>query len=438
MQTLDELDQRTGEPPSTPTAIAQAVGRSREIRVLIGDWEISARQAKYTTPLVRARIESARKHGLPAWCFCTGSRLALVPHAGEKRPPYLSALRDQGYLHEDCYFGETSTRPASAVQVEHRPGHRLDNGKIQVSLTLPLSSLLGTSDGSTKGGKKTRSGDRTDNPLRLRAAPLGLTLGLIEEGGMNVWDPSVHKRRTWSDTRKAMELAATNVQVGTIPLNERLLMRSGQWERISASLQAGRRTSRIERAIAIGEVETLVISGATQALRLKDVDVPLQLPRRVWERTQRSFRRIAPLLNQASARRHVLAVVMLELGTDDEPQACRLDLLLTSEQYIPCDSRQEVLVVNRLVSQGRWFMRPIFFEPDEVVLPDIILLDVAEPLPMEIFAFWTAEYKQRTEVKLAFYESSGRPYWAWDVERQVEMPDFPPKQMVPTINSVAH
>ncbi len=425
------------EPPCAMTAIVQAARgprgprgprAPRETRVLIGDWELSARRARHPSPRIRAQIEYARKVGLAVWCLCTGGRLALVPHAGEKRAPYLSSLRDEAHLHaDDCYFGDTSTRSSSGLQDDYRPGQRLESGKILVQLTVPLSSRLRAPAWSTTGQEDGRFAGKNSCPVRVKATPLGMALTLFEEGGLTEWNPSVDRARTWAGVRSALQLSASRVQVGGIALSDRLVLESSRWNSIASSMQAGNQAGRIERAIAIGEAESIRAFGQGYAFRMKDVDLPVYVPAKVWQRALRSFARVAPLLDKPSTKRHVIAVVVLELGADGGAQACRVDLLLTSEHYLPADSRQEVLVMNRLCAQGRWFVRPLFMEVGDKVLPDMILLDCGEPYPMEVFAFWTGDYKQRTLEKVKFYEETGRGYWAWHVETQAEMPAFPSK-----------
>lgn len=410
------------------TSIAQVVRKPRETRVLIGDWELSARSARHPSPRIRAQIEYARKVGLAVWCLCSGGRLALVPHAGEKRVPYLSSLRDEAHLHaDDCHFGDTSTRSSSGLQDDYRPGQRLESGKIHVQLTVALSSRLRAPDGTTTDQDDGRVVDKNGHPVRLKATPLGMALTLFEEGGLTEWNPSVDRARTWFGVRSALQRSASRVQVGGIALTDRLVLESSRWNIIASSMQAGNQTGRIERAIAIGEADSIRACGKGYEFRMKDVDLPVHVPVKVWQRTLRSFARVAPLLDKPSAKRHVIAVVVLELGAEGGPQACRVDLLLTSEHYLPADSRQEVLVMNRLCALGRWFVRPLFLEVGDKVLPDMILLDCGEPFPMEVFAFWTGDYKKRTLDKVKYYEETGRRYWAWHVETQAEMPGFPPR-----------
>lgn len=428
MDLSDELAAPGDEPPFPETPVAQASKGRRYIRVTVGTWEFSAAQARHPTPRVRAIIECTRKRGLAAWCFCRPEGLTLVPHAGEQRAPYLSALRDEAYLHaDDCWFGDSQSRTSSGRQGDHRPGHRLANGKLQVELSTPLSTALKVRSSSTDSVQKIRAKSLPVDRVRVQATPLGLTLGLFEDARLTEWDPSVDTRRTWADVSDGLERVASEVQVGSLTLSDRLLVRSTQWGPIKASLRSGTHTGRIERALAIGEVKSIQAVGQDQVLVLTTLDQPLRVPRNVWDRTRVSFSRIASALNRISTTRRVVAVVMLELNADDQPEACRLDLLLTSQHYIPADSQQEVIVINKLVAEGRWFLRPVFREAGQAVVPDIILLDAGAPLPMEIFGFWTAKYKQRTEEKIVYYKRSQQTIWAWFVDTQVVPPAFPAK-----------
>lgn len=83
----------------------------------------------------------------------------------------------------------------------------------------------------------------------------------------------------------------------------------------------------------------------------------------------------------------------------------------------------EAKVVNDLVDEGRCFLKPVRPVEGLPFRPDILLLDTREPMPMEIYAFWTPRYLREVECKKREYKRLEIVVWEWDGRRQ--RPAFP-------------
>ena len=95
--------------------------------------------------------------------------------------------------------------------------------------------------------------------------------------------------------------------------------------------------------------------------------------------------------------------------------------------YIVIHSAHERLVADRLVIEGRSFIKPLRYDTSEedAVFPDFLLTDVAgTPLPMEVWGLNSPDYLARRQEKLRHY---GARLWEWDVFSEKEMKPFPPR-----------
>lgn len=86
--------------------------------------------------------------------------------------------------------------------------------------------------------------------------------------------------------------------------------------------------------------------------------------------------------------------------------------------HVPYDSSYEKNFILELVSQHRWFKKPLRYEAvrDRQVHPDFMLLDTQEPVVVEVYGMKTPEYLHRKREKRIIYASEGYPYkyWDWD------------------------
>lgn len=98
--------------------------------------------------------------------------------------------------------------------------------------------------------------------------------------------------------------------------------------------------------------------------------------------------------------------------------------------YIPFDSKYEYRVAHELVSQGRYFVKPLRMDVNERWLPDYVLLDTTPHTVMEVYGMVDSEeYTAHMEEKNRYYECWKTPLWTWIPQEQKEIPPLPPQSL---------
>ncbi|MHC8495334.1 DUF1173 family protein (plasmid) [Thalassospira sp. SM2505] len=101
-----------------------------------------------------------------------------------------------------------------------------------------------------------------------------------------------------------------------------------------------------------------------------------------------------------------------------------------SSEFIPVDSGLELMTVKALVDQQRAFEKPLRFDPENMSLPDLVLLDTQpHRWIMEVFGRTDDDYLDRQREKSRKYDAAygANGWWAWRANQGESMPTFPPE-----------
>lgn len=107
-----------------------------------------------------------------------------------------------------------------------------------------------------------------------------------------------------------------------------------------------------------------------------------------------------------------------------------------SKDWIPLESDRERQVSDRLVEEGREFVKPFpqANRKDWIsglchklgVVPDFVLTDRKPAVFMEVLGMMNdPSYRTRTAEKMSIYHRTGRPVWIWDVLHDDQIPELP-------------
>lgn len=144
---------------------------------------------------------------------------------------------------------------------------------------------------------------------------------------------------------------------------------------------------------------------------------------------------------QEATPRFVIARVRAKkeaIGKGNMPEMECLDLAMErfSKEWLPLDSEHERRLCERLVTEGRSFVKP-FTQGNRKdwisglchklgVVPDFVLTDRKPAVFMEVLGRMNEpDYQLRTAEKMAIYQRTGRPVWSWDVLQTDRIPDLP-------------
>lgn len=104
----------------------------------------------------------------------------------------------------------------------------------------------------------------------------------------------------------------------------------------------------------------------------------------------------------------------------------KLGLFRTTRLGIPVDSLYELTLAQELDRQHREYEKPLVFDKNMHYLPDFVLLDTAERVPIEVWGMTTPAYLAHKSVKLENYQAEKTRLWEWYAMRNEAIPDLLP------------
>jgi predicted nuclease of restriction endonuclease-like RecB superfamily len=105
-------------------------------------------------------------------------------------------------------------------------------------------------------------------------------------------------------------------------------------------------------------------------------------------------------------------------------------LMAVSQHWIPTESSHERVITEKLVDEGRAYIKPLLYnQAGDVVFPDFVLTDRAGgEVPMEVFGRSDEDYVKRKDEKTAYYNRlyGVGGWWCWDATKASSIPPFAP------------
>lgn len=303
---------------------------------------------------------------------------------------------------------------------------------VELRLDFPLTRYGGRS-----GAYHPREAPREVAVGRKQLSLRGLLHYLWEQAGFNRWYPRMQGKRSYGVVRRFLLQASNHIEAKGLPLRDRIFMPEPFAAEHAAEIAVRRRKalaplafgdapSRFNLMIAIGQLKALTPATVGHQLVLKHLpDYPLFLERGAAERAKRVFGR--EFVACASGQLKLVAACLIHARDERCSEIDALALMMASPQWIPLDFVSQADVVEKLVVEGRTFVKPLRYDaPEPAPYPDFLLLDTgARPVPLYIVSAFAnkAERCARLEA-ISRRESHG---WVWDTARCAAVPDLPPR-----------
>ena len=198
---------------------------------------------------------------------------------------------------------------------------------------------------------------------------LSLLHYLWDQAELTHWQPAFVGRRTWGTVRRHLLRAAAGKTVGGQALLDRLyvpevfsvaqrdaidLRRRAQWAR-TAHTEHGARPLML--MLMIGEVKEIKPTRRGGMAVVKHMpDQRFTLDGRLYRDMERRFGRELQLWTTSEAL-HMMLIATFEPSGNSGPTIDRLGLMPVTAHWLPVDDLQELLLVERLVHEGRRFAK---------------------------------------------------------------------------------
>lgn len=301
-------------------------------------------------------------------------------------------------------------------------------GEITLKLDFSMSKITGRSAMPTIGGAGDRVASRGAK-LSLR----GLLHYLWDQAELTCWQPGFAGKRTWGTVRKHLLLAAENKIARGDSLRSRLYIPEvftvDQRDAIN-----GRRMAQWSQAIAepgkpqrlmllIAEVKEIVPARCGFKAVLKHVpDQAFALDEQLYHRLGRRFDSELALWGAAEDI-HMVMIATFSVAAAGLPTIVELSLMPVTRHWLPLEDAFEKQLVERLVSEGRSFVKGLRYNLGaDSALASATLTDCEGSAP-SLF------------VVRAGIDNSGRhrevcdlpgPVWLWNPSSEA-MPSLPPR-----------
>ena len=306
------------------------------------------------------------------------------------------------------------------------------NGVTALKLGFSLSKAGAQSidPGSGEGGDSVAT-DGTKLSLR------GLLHYLWDQAELTHWHPGFAGKRSWATVRKHLLIAAANKIARGIALQSRLYIPEIFTVEHRDEINA-RRVSHLMHAagkpkgprplmLLIGEVKEIVPARYGFKAVIKHVpDQPFSLDEQLYRRMGRRFERELSLWGACNAI-HMMLIATFGLNEAGVPTIEELSLMPVTGQWIPIEDAFEQQLVERLVKDGRTFVKGLRYNlPVAQLLASVILTDAGESPVALCIAPRGADDEQVAAALKDFAPVSGSPAWVWRIDQGAMPP--PPRQ----------
>lgn len=242
----------------------------------------------------------------------------------------------------------------------------------------------------------------------------GLTHLLFEQAGLNRWSPAMAGKRHQGVIHKYLMAAGQGCWVAGECLGDRLLVPE-PFDVQTLREVAQRRTDKLralgrDRVLVCGEIKTVEAVGERVRVWVKHwPDWPLWASAHLWQRVERSHRSIIEAQETSESLRLVLTALLQPLR-EGCYQVHSVALMLTTRQWVPLHRAFEESLIDRLVEDGRRFIKPLRYDLGEAALPTALLLDAGpEPVALHLLSPFMSERERTQQLKVL----EGSKAWVW-------------------------
>ncbi|HMN75949.1 MAG TPA: DUF1173 domain-containing protein [Burkholderiaceae bacterium] len=303
-------------------------------------------------------------------------------------------------------------------------------GETTLRLDFPLSKLPGRSQLPPAGGD---SDSVASDGARLSLR--GLLHYLWDQAELTRWHPGFAGKRTWGTVRRHLLQAAEHMHAHGDALRARLYVpepfsiderevinarRLAQWKRATAV--PGKAHSLM---LLIGEVKEIVPARyAFKAVVKHMPDQAFAIDEQLYRRLGRRFEAELALWG-ASDDIHMVMIATFTVASSGVPTIVELSLMPVTRCWLPIDDSYEQLLLDRLVSDGRSFVKGLRYNLSKHIAVATAALTDCGSSPEFLF-LTTAGLEDRHQDT----QTSNTPAttWVWNPSTGA-MPAFPPPLM---------
>ena len=366
-------------------------------------------------------------------CYKKAVLYCCCPGRGEKKL-YIRYVSDT-----DTYIvarypgtGKEHARDCIYYQAESSPGtvtRSVSTGAIEETPSglIRVKTVIGIRKRDTVPKRSEERVERKSKPggagLRVvRRKPaislLNLVYLLWERAGLNRWHPNMEGKRNVNTVHALLESAAKKVVAGREVLSRVLLI--GTQNRFQENLNRQKleyAEKNNRRLIVLSLLEG--VKGDRVFLKYGNSLPEIRIESSLRERMRKEH---GAVLKDGC---NLLAAIQTDppvRGKNGRYFTVARDIALVpvSENWIPVNSVHELMVVEKLIREGRVFKKPLLRE-NQKVFPDFVLLDSPVKI-MKVF-----DGKKRDEFRL-YSSRYGNNWWYWDVTKNPDrVPPFPPR-----------
>lgn len=367
--------------------------------------DVSAVDIRYRSSNYQSLLVRARKNG-DAVCLCSGHGLRLsVKKRGESF--HLAAWPDQAVLHDEkCPF--FSGR-----------GQNDEDRDTEVELVVPMHPARGAA--------------RVDLWDMLHSLWLG--------AGLNKWHPGW--RRDWGLVRALLQRASRSYEVEGSVVAQRIYIPpvfsqekkqaiNDEWQAFYSRLAEVDALRRIQSqspasSFLLGVVASVEPCSRGVLIRLQHHYSKIFLSSDHFERVAKFSRRGWNQLQiTQQSKSSVIAILVVEIGSDDRLVTKDCVLMRVGSRFIPSNFEAEDLLLSKLLEEGRAFERPLSFAQSHKQCANFVLTDTPARktelhltgggFPVHRIDSWS---KERTQL------ASSRGCNAWFWHKPEPMGDLP-------------
>ena len=275
------------------------------------------------------------------------------------------------------------------------------------------------------------SGDASDSVASdgTRLSLRGLLHYLWDQAELTHWQPGFAGKRSWATVRKHLLIAAEDKIARGTALLSRLYVpevfavehRDEINARRMAQLMPATARPKGPRPLMllIGEVKEIVPARYGFKAVVKHVpDQPFALDAQLYRRMGRRFERELSLWGASDAV-HMMLIATFGLNDAGVPTIEELSLMPVTAQWLPVEDAFEQQLVERLVRDGRTFVKGLRYNLSVgQILASVVLTDAGESPVALCIAPRGADEEQMAAGLREFAPVIGSPAWVWRVGQE--------------------
>ncbi len=308
-------------------------------------------------------------------------------------------------------------------------------GETALKLGFSMTRVSGRST-TPVAGSSSDSVTTDGTKLSLR----GLLHYLWDQAELTRWQPGFAGRRSWATVRKHLLLAAENKIARGGALHARLYIPEAFCVEQRDAINA-RRNVQWAHAVAspgkpqhlmllIAEVKEIVPARYAFKAVIKHVpDQAFALDEQLYRRLGRRFEPELSLWGAAD-NLHMMMIATFGISEGGIPTIAELSLMPVTNQWLPIEDSFEQQLVERLVRDGRKFVKELRYNlPVGQLLASVILIDADEsPVALCIASRGAGDAQMGAAIN-DLASVNGAPAWVWRMD-QGAMPTLPHQSRV--------